>query len=109
MFFRVRADAVNRVEIAQEELNNLAPQASYADNLETEKAEFAKRSKTIQEIAGSRMLWSRKMDRLSAIVNQDVTTGRHQVWLGQIKVDSRVGSRTAGGIELKGMSATGQH
>ncbi len=105
LFFNVRADAANRVEIAQEQLDNLSPQAMYADALEKEKADFERRSDTIQQIASSRILWTRKLDRLSAIVNQDLSTGRHQAWLDQVDITSGRAGR-AGSIKLKGFSAT---
>ena len=104
LYFNVLSRAQSRVDQAREELDHLMPQVRYSDALEKEKAEFERRSKTIQEIASSRLLWTRKMDRMSEIVNQDLTTRRHQVWLSQIDVDSKIDSRTPG-MSLKGYSA----
>lgn len=105
LFFNVRAEAANRVEIAQEQLSHLSAREKYADDLDRERAEFEKRHKTIQEIAGSRILWTKKMDRLSTVINTDRTSGRHQVWLSSLDVDARASSK-AGGMGLKGHSAT---
>ena len=105
LFFTMRSEASSRVEIAQEQLNNLRPRSQYADALEKEKADFEKRNSTISEIAASRILWTKKLDRLSAIVNEDRSTGRHMVWLEQLDIDSRVDT-AAGGVKLRGHSAT---
>lgn len=104
LFFTVRADKLNRIEIANEHLANLRPQAQYSDKLEGERTEFETRNQTIQEIAESRVLWTGKCDRLSEIVNRDVSTGRHMVWLESLKIEAKPGSR-APGVNIKGFSA----
>ena len=103
MFLGVRSAAQDRVEMAQGQLNGLNTRQKYAEALEKERAEFQKRSKTIQEIAGGRVVWTRKLDRLSAIVNQDLESGRHQVWFASLDCDA--GATKAGGIKFKGFSA----
>src|SRR5262249_59372853 len=77
-----------RVKIAQEQLDGLMPRAKYADLLAKEKSELDKRNKTIGEIAASRIVWTRKLDRLSEVVNKDVTTARHKVWLTSADIDT---------------------
>lgn len=104
LWFNVLAEKKARVEIAQEQLENLTPRKRYADALAKEKAEFEKRNKTIGEIAASRIAWTRKLDRMSEIVNRDVTTQRHRVWLSSLEIDSRPDS-TQAGMKLKGFSA----
>lgn len=104
LWFNVRADKQGRVDIAQEQLDNLTPRAKYAETLAKEKADFEKRNKTIGEIATSRIVWTRKLDRLGEIVARDTTQRSHRVWLQSIDVDSRTESNNAG-VELKGSSA----
>ncbi len=104
LWFNVRADKQGRVDIAQEQLDNLTPRAKYADTLAKEKADFEKRNKTIGEIAASRIVWTRKLDRLGEIVSRDSTQRSHRVWLQSIDIDSRADSNN-GGVELKGSSA----
>ncbi len=104
LWFNVRADKQARVDIAQEQLDNLAPRGKYADALAKEKSEFEKRNKTIVEIAASRIVWSRKLDRLGEIVSRDSTQRSHRVWLEMVDVDARPDSNNAG-VEFKGSSA----
>ncbi len=104
LWFNVRADKQARVDIAQEQLDNIVPGARYADQLAKEKSEFETRNKTIGEIAASRIVWTRKLDRLAEIVSRDATQRSHRVWLDSIDVDNRADS-SKGGIEFKGCSA----
>jgi len=103
LWFNVRADKQARVEISQEQLENMMPRARYADALDKEKAEYEKRNKTIEEIAGSRIVWTRKLDRLNEIVSRDATQQRHKVWLGVLDVDARTDTQSAG-VNVRGFS-----
>jgi Tfp pilus assembly protein PilN len=104
LWFNVKADREARVQIAQDQLDALAPRAKYADQLSKEKSEFDKRNKTINDISASRIVWTKKLDRLSEIVNRDVTQGRHRVWLNSLDIDT--GSDTkAGAVKVEGYSA----
>ncbi|MBM4015090.1 MAG: hypothetical protein FJ293_09035 [Planctomycetes bacterium] len=104
LWFNVRADRQGRVDIAKEQLDNLAPRAKYADSLAQEKAEFEKRNKTIGEIAASRIVWTRKLDRLGEIIAHDSTQRGHRIWLSSVDVDARTDSSRAG-VEIKGFSS----
>ncbi|MSR45964.1 MAG: hypothetical protein EXS13_02665 [Planctomycetes bacterium] len=103
LWWNVRADKQARVDIAQEQLDNLLPRAKYADALGQEKSEFERRNKTIGEIADSRIVWTKKLDRLGEIVSRDATQRSHRIWLDSIDIDSRTDSNRAG-VELKGYS-----
>jgi Tfp pilus assembly protein PilN len=104
LWFNVKSDREARVQIAQEQLDGFMPRARYADGLAKEKSEFDKRNKTIGEIASSRIVWTRKLDRLSEVVNKDVTQGRHKVWLTSADVDTGSDSK-AGQIRFAGFGA----
>jgi Tfp pilus assembly protein PilN len=103
LWFNVRADKRARMAITQEQLDNLTPRAQYADKLKKEKEEFEKRNKTIGEIAASRIVWSRKLDRLADVVGRDATQSRHRVWLDSLDVDAK--SDQTPHLKLKGFSA----
>ena len=103
LWFNVRADKQARVDIAQDQLDNMMPRARYADSLDKEKSEFEKRNKTISEIAMSRIVWTRKLDRLSEIVSRDATQAQHKVWLSALDVDGRT-DQTSAGVKVKGFS-----
>jgi len=104
LWFNVRADKQARVDISQEQLDNMMPRAKYADQLDKEKTEFEKRNKTIGEIASSRIVWTRKLDRLSEIVSRDATQQRHRVWLSSLDVNAVTDSQNAG-VKIAGYSA----
>lgn len=104
LWFNVRADKQARVDITQEQLEGMMPRAKYADQLDKEKSEFEKRNKTINEIALSRIIWTRKLDRLSEIVSRDATTNRHRAWLDTLDIDCKADT-THPGIKLKGFNA----
>lgn len=104
LWFNVKSDREARVQIAQDQLDGLMPRAKYAEQLAKEKAEFDKRNKTINEIAASRVVWTRKLDRLCEVVNRDMTQGRHKVWLAALDVDTGSDNK-AGFIKLEGLGA----
>jgi Tfp pilus assembly protein PilN len=103
LWFNVRADKQARVDISQEQLDNMMPRARYADSLDKERSEYEKRNKTIGEIAASRIVWTRKFDRLSEIVSRDATQQRHRVWLESLQMDCK--SDSQGGVKFKGFNA----
>jgi Tfp pilus assembly protein PilN len=103
LWFNVRADKQARVDILQEQLENMMPRARYADSLDKEKSEFEKRNKTIREIAASRIVWTRKLDRLSEIVSRDASQTRHKVWLESLQVNASPDAANAG-VKFEGFS-----
>ena len=71
--------------------------------LAKEAEEYKKRRSTIENIGKSRMLWSRKLDELADIINDQGSTKRHLVWL----INTRTLARTKGspgGLYMKGFS-----
>ncbi len=104
LWFNVRADRQAHVDIAKDQFDNLSPRAKYADALAQEKSEFEKRNKTIGEIAASRIVWTRKFDRLGEIIAHDSTQRGHRIWLSSFDVDARTDSNRAG-VEIKGFSS----
>jgi Tfp pilus assembly protein PilN len=69
-----------------DQLASLKDRCTYCDALETEKAEYEKRSSTITEIAQSRMLWTDVLDQVFDVVNNDGNTDRHMTWFKSIQV-----------------------
>ena len=105
VYLDIYAATQSQMEIAQDQFSSLDPQLRFAKDLEREKDEFQKRHTTISEIASSRVLWSKKLDRLCVVVNQDLESGRHQVWMDQLDLDS--GSSKQGGMKFRGYSGGG--
>lgn len=72
--------------------------AAYYDQLVKEEKEFSKRSDTIQTIASSRLLWTKTLDELIDVVNNN--TDRHVAWFTRldIKEDNRAKQGPSVGI-----------
>lgn len=97
---------------AEQRLAGLNPDVKYADALSKEKAEYKRRSETIQTISDSRVLWTKKVDELFDVIDFGEKADRHFVWLNDLKVSaprSAGGNRkqqTGGELEIRGFSAT---
>jgi hypothetical protein len=87
----------------EDRLNNLKPQAKYDDDLVAEAKEYKKRAQTIQDIAGSRVLWTRLVDQFIDIVNNEGETERHNVWFRDLNIRPGKGKPT---WSLNAMSQT---
>ncbi len=87
--------AVEAMRIQREErLKNLTRFAKYDDALVAEKKEYQARSKTIQTIANSRVLWTRLLDDFIDITFNEGNTERHNVWFKNL--DARDGRGKVG-------------
>ncbi|MFO0981622.1 MAG: hypothetical protein U1E76_07685 [Planctomycetota bacterium] len=104
LYIAVLGSVRTEQESAGRELQNLSPQAQYADSLEKEKAEYERRTKAIQSIAESRLVWTQKLDRLANLIHNDGNVDRHMVWLESLKVD--MNAMRDRGLALKGFSGT---
>ncbi len=96
---------------AENRLAALSPDVRYADALKREKAEYTRRSETIQQISDSRVLWTKKVDQLFDVVDYGEKADRHFVWLTELKVSApraNVKGQTADGgeLDIRGYSAT---
>jgi len=85
-----------------EDLANKNKQASYHDALEAEKKEYEKRSNTIQSIAKSRVLWTKVLDDLLDVVNNDGDVDRHLAWFKSLNVRSGDGKKKGPTITMPG-------
>ncbi len=59
---------------------------SYHDQLDANKKDYAARVQTIQDIGKSRRVWSRFLDELIDVVNNNGDTDRHLAWFDGIVV-----------------------
>lgn len=76
---------LSKVEATLAERGKLA---AYHDELETNQKDYATRVQTIQDIAKSRRLWTKFMDELIDVVNNNGDTERHLAWFTSIGVKS---------------------
>ncbi|MBU0755018.1 MAG: hypothetical protein KJ645_07740 [Planctomycetes bacterium] len=108
MYFGFLKEAEMARDIAKEKYDSLAPMAKYADDLTTEKQEYMKRSKVIKEIEHARILWTKKLDQLLDVINNQGDIEEHWVWLKDLKIQMGSDSRM-NGMGLKGYAAGDQY
>jgi Tfp pilus assembly protein PilN len=78
-----REDAKVTTELAQKRVRG-----SYYDKLEANKQDLTTRVQTIQDIGRSRRVWSKFMDELIDVVNNNGDTERHMAWFESLLVKS---------------------
>ena len=71
--------------------------------LAKEAEEYKNRRNTIEDIGKKRMLWSRKLDELADIINDQGSRKRHLVWLTTARTLART-KGSPGGLYMKGFS-----
>lgn len=71
------------------------PLLNYLDGLRAEESDYTARSETIQQIAGSRVLWTKKVDQLCNVIADDDGGRRFLVLLESLEV--RPPKRARGG------------
>lgn len=69
-----------------EELAEKQKSATYYDQLESNRKDYNNRVQTIQQIGKSRRLWSKFLDELIDVVNNDGDTERHLAWFDSMSV-----------------------
>jgi hypothetical protein len=77
----------------EDHLAGLAPRVAYHDALTVERGEYEKRSKTIQDIAKSRMLVASVLDQMFDVVNNDGNTERHMAWFRSVTMAAGQGGK----------------
>ena len=107
-WFGVLAEKEQEKTRLEENLRNLEQSAAYQEALVKEAAEYQKRSDTIQQISESRVLWTRKVDQLIDIVNNDGDTERHTVWFKNLTIRPGDGKAAGPALSLRAYSQTDQ-
>jgi Tfp pilus assembly protein PilN len=96
--------AENRLQQAVGNLASRAKKVAYADALESNKKDYAGRVQAIQDIGRSRRVWSRFLDDLIDVVNNDGDTESHLAWFDSIVVrgDTKKGATVTLQCSLQG-------
>jgi Tfp pilus assembly protein PilN len=76
-------DALAQVE---QKLAEHQKKVNYHDQLQANRKDYAARVQTIQDIAKSRRLWSKFLDEVIDVVNNNGDTDRHLAWFDSIAV-----------------------
>lgn len=91
-------------QVAQQ-LAQVQDHAEHADKLAAEMQDYNRRHDTIQKIGNSRILWTRKLDQLVAIIDNHGDTDRHWVWLDSLRATAGE-DKSGGSLILGGYSGT---
>jgi hypothetical protein len=88
VYFGDLAAAENTLEEVVAKLTEKEKRVVYHDLLETNKKDYAARVQTIQDIGKSRRIWSRFLDEMLDVVNNNGDTERHLAWFSAMTVKS---------------------
>ncbi len=94
VYFGDLASAESEHETVATELAGALQRSAYYDRLEANRKDYLDRVQTIQDIGKSRRLWSKTVDELIDVVNNDGDTDRHLAWFDGVTVkdDARNGT-----------------
>lgn len=106
VWFAVVGGARGELAAARDTLASKIPQAAYADQLEKEKREYTSRLEHIRRFSDSRILWTKKLDQLAALIDSPEPPDRHLVWLEELSVD--MNDPRAAGLRMAGRSASAE-
>lgn len=86
VWFGQLAAAEQKLSQVEQKLGAKEQKAAYHDQLQNNKQDYAQRVQTIQDIGKSRRLWSKFLDELIDVVNNNGNTERHLAWLTKMTV-----------------------
>ena len=78
--------AEDRLAAADAQLGELQRRVGYADQLESNKNDYTVRVQTIKDIGNSRRVWSKFLDELIDVVNNNGDSERHMAWFDDLQV-----------------------
>lgn len=82
------AEVESELSKVKAELELVKPHRVYAEKLQAEKKEFARRTETIQGIGAARVLWSKKLDQFWEVIENKGDAERHNVWINSLSAKS---------------------
>ncbi len=86
VYFGELGELETQHQLIAQDLEQKQQRAAYYDKLETNRKDYLSRVSTIQEIGKSRRLWSKFVDELLDVVNNDGNTDRHLAWFDGLNV-----------------------
>jgi Tfp pilus assembly protein PilN len=104
VWFGDLGNAEQRLEVAVQKLGERQKKLEYVDQLEANKKDYGARVQTIKDIAKSRRVWTKFLDELIDVVNNNGDIERHLVWLDDITVrnDPRRGASVSMKTSVQG-------
>lgn len=107
--FGVAAEVESELAVLGDTMQALEPQMSYHDTLEKEAKLFQSRQATLDDITGTRISWTEKMDQLIDLVHQGGNgSEKYLVWFDGLTVDASKNERkkTFGSVTANGFSGS---
>jgi len=101
IYFGELRDFEKRHETVSSTLATESKRAAYYDQLVKEEKEFSKRANTIVTIASSRLLWTKLLEELIDVVNNN--TDRHVCWFTSLDIKEGTPSKQGPSVNMPGM------
>ncbi len=101
VYFGELRELEKRHETVASTLATESKRAEYYDRLVKEQKEFSKRSDTIQTIASSRLLWTKILEELIDVVNNN--TDRHVAWFTSLDIKEGNPAKAGPSVNMPGM------
>jgi len=101
IYFGELRELERRHETVANTLATESKRAAYYDQLVKEEREFSKRSDTIQTIAGSRLLWTKILEEVIDVVNNN--TDRHVAWFTDLDIKEGSSAKAGPQVHMPGM------
>lgn len=97
VWFGDLAEAEQTLASVEARLAAKQQQVSYFDQLQKNRTDYAQRVQTIQDIGKSRRLWSKFLDELIDVVNNNGDEERHLAWFDSmaVKTDKKGGANVS--------------
>ncbi|MGE0142943.1 MAG: PilN domain-containing protein [Planctomycetota bacterium] len=102
MYFGELEEAERERTRIAEQLASLKDRVAYHDALVKEQKDFEHRKQTIQEIGKSRVLWTKILDELVDVVNNDGDIDRHRTWFRSLQIRDGKGAKDGPALSMPG-------
>jgi len=105
--FGVAAEVKSELAVLQDQRAAIDPQVTYHRDLEKESQLFDAREEMLKKITANRISWTRKADELIDVINAGGDGEKYLVWLDDLTVDQKEGSRNKSYGSLKASGHSG--
>jgi len=96
VYFGDLGELQSKHAVVKEELSGKQKRAAYHDQLEKATKDFSQRVATIQNIAKSRMLWTKVVDEIIDVVDNSQDIDRHLAWFDSLAIKQASGNAKSG-------------
>lgn len=108
VFFAKLEPAREEVKVLENEIAGQKGGLEYTKKLETRVKDLQSQYRKIDEVAKSRVVWSRKIDEIWELVVNPKAANRYEVWLKSLSCKVAPTKNSGGSLEFAGTSAGSQ-